>query len=819
MVTRPRWVVALTILLVLLAVPGILRLHLDTDVRSTLPPDMAQALARHNALFGTADRAFLLVQAAPGSRDTLLAFAAALRERLLASPLLRSVEYGYAHALFESIDRVSLDYAPLFVTPAQLEDFVFLLTPQGLQAQLHKTLLQLSAMGTGLQDQWLMADPLQLRRFAVARLASLRGTFRVDPTSPFFLSPDGAALLLTITGQPAAHDLVGAQAIVALIEDSSAALRAQPSWQGITVQATGGYFFATESERIIRQDMIVSVHLTILSIGLLLVWTLRRWGVLVYGILPTVLSIVLALGVFAALRPTLNALTLGCVASLVGFGMDFSVHVLQRAFLEQARGLSQADSLRLAITDTGGGLLLAALTTMACFLAFCTSSQAFLHDLGILAAASMGLSCLLSVTFLPALLSLCKPPRHSVPPRTLGLLTWIAAVARWPRSILGGSLGLALGALLAVWLWPPQFATDLRSLHAADSPTLRVQENIATVFGGAQEPLLLLLEEPTETRALQGLARLQDTLQGMVTEGHIAAVTSPAMLYPDPAAQQAVLTALQRLDLSQWRAMLVASLETAGFDVSTFSDYIERVLHALSLTEPVDLERFRALGFDSVLRPLLAHDDAGAVGVAMLFPRHDLWTREARDVITQRLSAALETHGLRGTLSGLYTISAASAALIKADFSRITLLAFLGVGLIVVIYLRHLWQSALVLLPVACGMLWAAGVLALSGFTLNIMNLAMLPMLLGTASDYGIYLMHRFTSQGRSDTQDALRISGLGIMLSALTTLEGFGTLALSVNRGIASVGWVALISISTCLLAALATLPALVQRRGRPLV
>ncbi len=39
----------------------------------TLPPDMARALERHNALFGTADLAFLLVQASPGGRDTLLA--------------------------------------------------------------------------------------------------------------------------------------------------------------------------------------------------------------------------------------------------------------------------------------------------------------------------------------------------------------------------------------------------------------------------------------------------------------------------------------------------------------------------------------------------------------------------------------------------------------------------------------------------------------------------------------------------------------------------------------------------------------------------
>jgi predicted exporter len=389
-------VLTLYALALLVLLPLVLRLDLEADVRTTLPPDMARALERHNALFGTADLAFLLVQTFSGNRDTLLAFGAALRERLRSSPLIRSVEYGYEPELLEVLDRLSLEYAPLFVTPAQLDDFDQLLTPQGIQAQLHKTLLQLSAVGTGSQDQMLLTDPLQLRRFAFARLAALRGTFRFDPTSPYFLSPDGTALLVKIAGRRPVHDMAGAKATVALIEQASDSLRAQPAFRGLRVQATGGYYFATESERVIRRDIMVSVPLTVISIGALITWSLRRWGVLIYGILPTLLSLVLALGLFAALNPTLNALTLGCIASLVGFGMDYSLHVLQRAFTEQGRGLSRAAALRMAVGETGGALWLAALTTMASFLAFRAASQPFLHDMGFLAAVSMALSCLLT---------------------------------------------------------------------------------------------------------------------------------------------------------------------------------------------------------------------------------------------------------------------------------------------------------------------------------------------------------------------------------------------------------------------------------------
>jgi predicted RND superfamily exporter protein len=815
-------VLALYAICLLAALPWLLQLHLEADVRDTLPPDIARALERHNALFDTADLAFLLVQTFPGNRDTLLAFAAALHGHLSNSPLIRRVEYGYAAALLETFDRVSLDYAPLFVTPVQLDDFDRLLTPEGMRAQIHKTLLQLSAMGTGLQDQallaqqWLVTDPLQLRRFAVARLAALRGAFRFDPTLPYFLSPDGTALLIRIAGWHSVHDMAGAKATVAVIQQASDALCAQPAFRGLTVQATGGYFFAAESERVIRRDIVVSVHLTIVSICALLVWALRRWGVLVYGFLPTVLGLVLALGIFAVLHSTLNALTLGCIASLIGFGMDYAVHILQRAFNEHARGHAWTASLRIAITETGGGLWLAALTTMACFVAFGAARQRFLHDLGWLAAVGMGLSCFLSVTFLPALLVWLPPPQHRRPPRTLGLSTMIAAVCRFPRFILGLSLLLSLGALAALFAWPPSVETDLRNIHAANSPTLHVQERIAALFGGAQEPLLLLVEEATEMQALQALAHLQPTLTAMAQEGLLAAVMSPATLYPDPATQHAVLQRLQATDPQQLRAALTSSLDAAGFDTPAVQGYVDHVERAISHRDPIDLATFRALGFDALLRPVLAHDAAGAMGVAMLFPTHDLWTPTARDAITQRLTAALRAQGSHGTLSGLYTISSASAALLSADFVRITLLAVLGVTCLIALHVRRLWLISIVLLPVVCGTLWAAGFFALYGFKLNFMTLCILPMLLATSSDYGIYIVQRFTFHGRSDVREAMHITGLGILLSAFTNLEGFGALALSVNRGIASVGLVSLVGIAACLLAALFTVPAALQIWGR---
>ena len=89
------------------------------------------------------------------------------------------------------------------------------------------------------------------------------------------------------------------------------------------------------------------------------------------------------------------------------------------------------------------------------------------------------------------------------------------------------------------------------------------------------------------------------------------------MLYPDPATQTAVLQRLQTKDLQQLRTTLTTGLEAAGVDGLTVQEYAGRFQRALIHRTPIDLAAFRALGFDALLQPLLAHDAAGAVGVAM----------------------------------------------------------------------------------------------------------------------------------------------------------------------------------------------------------
>jgi predicted RND superfamily exporter protein len=387
---------------------------------------------------------------------------------------------------------------------------------------------------------------------------------------------------------------------------------------------------------------------------------------------------------------------------------------------------------------------------------------------------------------------------------------------RAARLVLGVSLGLCLGAVVALLRWPPGFETDLRNIHAAHSPVLQVQTKIAAIFGGSQEPLTLMLEGATEEQVVQAMRQLTPALQAMVADGALAAVASPNVLYPSPEAQAAVLQRLRRIDPDTLAQVLAESLEAAGFDMPALQGYLARVRHVLTLRTPLNLAALETLGVGEMLHPFLSHDEAGAVGLVVLFPRRDLWTLADRHALSQRVTALLAQLRLHGTLTSLYTVSAASAARVGVDFRRITLFALGFVGLSVCLQFRRPWAIGMVLLPVACGALWTAGLFALLGLKLNFMNIAILPMLLGLGVDYGIHIVHRFRLHGGLDVQEALRFTSTAVCLGALTTMVGFGSLALSVNQGIASVGLVALTGMTACLLASLFTLPAALHIWGQ---
>jgi uncharacterized protein len=106
--------------------------------------------------------------------------------------------------------------------------------------------------------------------------------------------------------------------------------------------------------------------------------------------------------------------------------------------------------------------------------------------------------------------------------------------------------------------------------------------------------------------------------------------------------------------------------------------------------------------------------------------------------------------------------------------------------------------------------LWALGVMSVVGYPLNLLNVFVITMVIGVGSDYAIYMIHR-AREGSSTAQ--LAETARAVLLSALTTIVGFGTLVTTHYPGLQSMGWMASLGVLFACFGAVVLVPLVVGR------
>src|SRR5205823_10108017 len=103
------------------------------------------------------------------------------------------------------------------------------------------------------------------------------------------------------------------------------------------------------------------------------------------------------------------------------------------------------------------------------------------------------------------------------------------------------------------------------------------------------------------------------------------------------------------------------------------------------------------------------------------------------------------------------------------------------------------------------------------GVDLNPANMIAFPLILGVGADNGVHVMHDYRDRNRGKRYALSYATGRGIMVAALTTILGFGTLMIAQHRGLASLGLALTLGVTCCMGTALVFLPALLYVMGKP--
>jgi predicted RND superfamily exporter protein len=156
---------------------------------------------------------------------------------------------------------------------------------------------------------------------------------------------------------------------------------------------------------------------------------------------------------------------------------------------------------------------------------------------------------------------------------------------------------------------------------------------------------------------------------------------------------------------------------------------------------------------------------------------------------------------------------------IETEGPRTTVLSFVGVCLLVFVFFRRIRTSLEVVGSLFIGVVLMGGVAAAVGLKINFFNFIVFPITFGIAVDYGANVAARVRERG-GDVLLSLAEVGPAVALCSWTSIVGYGSLLISLNRALRSFGWYAMAGEVTTILTALVLLPALLilaRRAGKP--
>jgi uncharacterized protein len=614
----------------------------------------------------------------------------------------------------------------------------------------------------------------------------------------------------------------------------------------LKIAYTGFPALVADEARSLGRDLALTTGLALLGICLLFGLAFRSIRVLVIGIFPLLLSLVGTLAFARVAFGALNLITSAFMATLIGLGIDFSIHLMSRYLEALEEGKDSPEAIQDAVMQSGPGLLTGGLTSAGAFLALMINDVPAFAEMGVLSGVGLLLSLFGTLLVLPAMvvserLKFLRPtPKVREPDATPSV--WAEWITARPGMLTLAGIALALAMVPAGmgnsynWNYPDympdglpsvetwnrlsqdtEFSTEVAALTAESPeqaakfvaalkklPTVRRVESMSQFMPPEQKknllrlsalaPLLKVPSEPSGVTLETGMETLRDTIEDL----HFEAKRADSARLP-------VLTALlaetQRLD---------QTIEGAGAEVSQRADALSAEILALRGDAVTALRRVsngKEVTLDEISgklpRELNQRLHSGSHYAVYAYPALGLgeeanvvaFLDDLYSVDDSPVGFAVQHwHNMTSTIEG---------------FEEAFLLALLAVCLFVFADFRQLTPTLASLSPLAVAIAWVWGGMALLEIKYNPGNIIAFPLVLGIGVDAGVHIVHRWEQEGRGRITEVIRHTGFAVFMSTATTMIGFGALSFASNRALASLGVVLLLGVGACLVTATVLLPA----------
>ena len=593
-------------------------------------------------------------------------------------------------------------------------------------------------------------------------------------------------------------------------------------------------------EPVLRAEEMQSVLETIgvsLSLSLILVFLILRIGLgssarAFLALASLVITLLLTSGFAGFIIGDLNLISIAFIVLMVGLGIDFAIHVLTHIAELRSHGTAIDQSIKLTGQRMGTALVLSAGTTSIAFLAFAVTKFSGMAQLGIIGGAGVLIACAIAMTLLPAVISTF--PSLAGPTETLNRSSVIRSrIPSWFATAVVLSLGLAS-------IWPAlsvRFDADPMALRDPESRSVRAFHLLAEDPSTTPYRASVLTRSASVADSLtRGFANTEEigtaiSLNDLVPSDQdekltlldIAAPSIEHGVHGDPTdlilrdqdnsgshLQRFLRTLTQKNDTSETAGSIALARSLQHFIEARTDELTNNIERDLFRAFPLLNQRLIAMleadyvTEDSIPKAITERfRNSDGVFRIEIVPERDLreplvleaFVRAVREIAPDAAGGPMQLYAAGETVG---------FAMLQA-----TLLAGLATALLVWMATRRLFDVVAILAPlVIAGVFIAAASVAL-GLHFNYANVIVLPLLIGIGVDSGVHIALR---ERRAPGAIFETSTPRAVVVSVLTTIAAFGTLALSDHRGTASMGILLTIAMFAAVVCIMALTPTVVR-------
>ncbi len=520
---------------------------------------------------------------------------------------------------------------------------------------------------------------------------------------------------------------------------------------------------------------------------LLLVLSFKTWLGAILPLLVVLMSVASTFGLMGLVGEKIRLVTVIIPVMLVAVANDYGIHLVAHYLGSVSSNPDLRKRLHvLSVTRSlGVPVLTAGITTVAGFLTLTSHVIGAVKVAGVMAAFGIVVAFTLSLTFIPAMLMILPTPPVAVKKFAGGLAArgigvFCSFLKRYgkPAVLIAAVFTVTAGSGIRHL----NVDTDPVRYFHAEAQVRKDNEYVNRVFGGSAQLNVVARGDIKSPDMLGKMEKLQEFLK---RNKHVSKTQSLAdaikrmnrAFHNDDPAHERIPDS--RDVVAQY---LLLYENSGGTDLDRFVDFPYE--HA-QVTARVNTTSANAL------RDLM-HDAQGYVA--------DELNSDEFPMVTGFVSVlgVLVQMVVRGQLISLG-------------------LSLLLIFLISAVVFRSLVAGGFVVFPLAFAMVTVFGLMGYFDIELNIATAMLASVVVGVGVDYTIHFLWHFKEEYSSHgdawkaVEDTLATSGRGIIVNALSVIVGFSVMMFSNFLPIFFFGFLLTISITSCLVGALAILPVLV--------